>query len=83
MTNRLGAEGDGLEVAYSSSVLYGRPNLTAVALGIHQAILDTTVTYTAAQRRYGNPLADLPTVMQRLGYIQSRLMTARRAAWRA
>lgn len=28
--NRLGEEGDGLAVAYSSSVLYGRANLTAV-----------------------------------------------------
>ncbi|WP_027660691.1 hypothetical protein [Salinispora fenicalii] len=45
-TNRLSAEGDGLDVAYSSSVLHARPNQAAVALGIHQAILDTTVTYT-------------------------------------
>jgi len=82
-TNRLGAEGDGLDVAYSSSILYGRPNLAAVALGIHQAILDTTVAYAASQRRYGEPLAHLPTVMQRLGHIQSRLMTARLAAYHA
>lgn len=81
--NRLGGEGDGLDVAYSSSILYGRPNLAAVALGIHQAILDTTVAYAAGQRRYGEPLADLPTVMQRLGHIQSRLMTARLAAYHA
>ena len=36
--NRIGEEGRGLDVAYSSSTLYGRPNLTAVALGIHQAL---------------------------------------------
>ncbi|WP_433229988.1 acyl-CoA dehydrogenase family protein [Micromonospora sp. CA-248260] len=81
--NRLGAEGDGLDVAYSSSVLYGRPNLAAVALGIHQAVLDTTVAYATRQRRYGKPLADLPTVRQRIGAIQSRLMTARLAAYHA
>jgi len=46
VTSRLGAEGDGLDVAYSSSVLHGRPNQAAVALGIHQAILDTIVAYT-------------------------------------
>jgi alkylation response protein AidB-like acyl-CoA dehydrogenase len=83
LTNRLGAEGDGLDVAYSSSILYGRPNLAAVALGIHQAMLDTTVDYAARQRRYGKPLADLPTVKQRLGTMQSRLMTARLAAYHA
>nr|WP_232625066.1 acyl-CoA dehydrogenase [Micromonospora sagamiensis] len=82
-TNRLGAEGDGLDVAYSSSILYGRPNLAAVALGIHQAILDTTIAYTTTQRRYGKPLADLPTIKQRLGTMQSRLMTARLAAYDA
>ncbi|OZV72306.1 acyl-CoA dehydrogenase [Micromonospora echinospora] len=81
--NRLGAEGDGLDVAYSSSILYGRPNLAAVALGIHQATLDTTVTYATSQRRYGKPLAELPTVKQRLGTMQSRLMTARLAAYHA
>src|SRR5919197_488952 len=31
--NRIGDEGEGLDVAYSSSTIYGRPNLTAVALG--------------------------------------------------
>ncbi|WP_433687970.1 acyl-CoA dehydrogenase family protein [Micromonospora carbonacea] len=81
--NRLGAEGDGLDVAYSSSVLYGRPNLAAVALGIHQAVLDTTTAYATSQRRYGKPLADLPTVRQRIGAIQSRLMVARLAAYHA
>ncbi|MFC8845789.1 MULTISPECIES: acyl-CoA dehydrogenase family protein [unclassified Micromonospora] len=81
--NRLGAEGDGLDVAYSSSVLYGRPNLAAVALGIHQAVLDITVAYATRQRRYGKPLADLPTVKQRIGAIQSRLMVARLAAYHA
>ncbi|WFE59537.1 acyl-CoA dehydrogenase family protein [Micromonospora sp. WMMD712] len=81
--NRLGAEGDGLDVAYSSSVLYGRPNLAAVALGIHQAVLDTTTAYATSQHRYGKPLADLPTVKQRIGAIQSRLMGARLAAYHA
>ncbi|UJR37488.1 hypothetical protein I4U23_030191 [Adineta vaga] len=41
--NILGQEGDGMAVAYSSSVLYGRANLTAVALGIHRALLEDTI----------------------------------------
>ncbi|SCL36033.1 acyl-CoA dehydrogenase family protein [Micromonospora aurantiaca (nom. illeg.)] len=81
--NRLGADGDGLDVAYSSSILYGRPNLAAVALGLHQAILDTTIAYTTSQHRYGDSLAHLPVVTQRLGTIQSRLMTARLAVYHA
>lgn len=81
--NRLGAEGDGLSVAYSSSVLYGRANLTAVSLGIHQAILDETTAFCAERQRYGSPLADLGSIKLKLGQMQSRLMTARLAAYHA
>ncbi|MFI6689404.1 acyl-CoA dehydrogenase family protein [Streptomyces sp. NPDC050485] len=81
--NRLGAEGDGLKVAYSSSVLYGRPNLTAVALGIHQAILEETTRFCAGRTRYGKPLHELANIKIKLGQLQSRLMTARLAAYHA
>lgn len=81
--DRLGEEGDGLDVAYSSSVLYGRPNLTAVALGIHQAIVDSTVEFVTTRRRYDAPLANLPTIKHKLGLMQHRLLTARVAAYHA
>ncbi|MEU2086613.1 acyl-CoA dehydrogenase family protein [Streptomyces albus] len=81
--SRLGAEGDGLDVAYSSSILYGRPNLTAVALGLHQAILEATTAFCRERTRYGKPLHALPTVQRKLGQIQSRLMTARLTAYHA
>ncbi|MFG2334380.1 acyl-CoA dehydrogenase family protein [Streptomyces sp. NPDC048604] len=81
--NRLGEEGDGLAVAYSSSVLYGRANLTAVSLGIHQAILEETTRFASERVRYGRPLHELPSVKLKLGQIQSRLMTARLAAYHA
>jgi alkylation response protein AidB-like acyl-CoA dehydrogenase len=81
--NMLGVEGDGLEVAYSSSVLYGRPNLTAVSLGIHWATVADTMAFASSQRRYGRPLHEVATVKQKLGEMQSRLMTARLAAYHA
>ncbi len=81
--NRLGAEGDGLAVAYSSSTLYGRANLAAVSLGIHQAIVDETVKFTTGRQRYGKPIAEIPTIKLKLGQMQSRLMTARLAAYHA
>ncbi|MFI8951134.1 acyl-CoA dehydrogenase family protein [Streptomyces sp. NPDC053750] len=82
-SSRLGAEGDGRDVAYSSSILYGRLNLTAVALGLHQAILETTTALCHERKRYGNPLHHLPTVKDKLGRMQSRLMTARLSAYHA
>jgi alkylation response protein AidB-like acyl-CoA dehydrogenase len=81
--NLLGSEGDGLSVAYSSSVLYGRPNLTAVSLGIHQALVEETVQFSLEHQRYGNALSELPTVKQKLGQMQSQLMTARLLAYHA
>jgi acyl-CoA dehydrogenase len=81
--NRIGDEGQGLEVAYSSSTLYGRPNLTAVALGIHQAIYEDTIAFTRARHLYGRPIAKLPTIAVKLGDMQSRLMTARLLAYDA
>ncbi|MGW1107388.1 acyl-CoA dehydrogenase family protein [Streptomyces sp. NPDC002540] len=79
----LGAQGDGLDVAYSSSVLYGRPNLTAVALGIHQALVEETVTYAERRVLYGRPLSELPTIREKLGLMRSRLTTARSVAYEA
>ncbi|MEU5299642.1 acyl-CoA dehydrogenase family protein [Streptomyces noursei] len=82
-THLLGREGDGLAVAYSSSMLYGRPNLTAVSLGIHQAALDETTAFCTERRRYGEPLAELPNIKLKLGRIQSRLLLARLSAYHA
>jgi alkylation response protein AidB-like acyl-CoA dehydrogenase len=82
-TNLLGSEGDGLAVAYSSSILYGRPNLTAVSLGIHQALMEETAMFVTEQHRYGKPLHDLLPIRMKVGQMQSRLMTARLAAYHA
>ncbi len=81
--NLLGAEGDGLAVAYSSSVLYGRPNLTAVSLGIHRALVEETTAFVRTRMRYGEPLGELPSIKMKLGQMQSRMMTARLAAYHA
>lgn len=82
-SHRIGREGDGLAVAYSSSVLYGRPNLAAVALGIHQAILEHTTRFVEERELYGSPLHALGTIRQSLGSIKSRVMTARLTAYEA
>ena len=80
-TNLLGNEGDGLAVAYSSSVLYGRPNLTAVSLGIHRALVEETTAFVSKRLRHDKPLGELPPVKIKLGQMQSRMMTAQLAAY--
>ncbi|MEU9575789.1 acyl-CoA dehydrogenase family protein [Streptomyces chilikensis] len=81
--HRLGDEGQGLDIAYSSSTLYGRPNLAAVSLGIHQAVVEETAAFCVERIRYGRPLKDLTNVKIKLGEMQSRLMTARTALYHA
>ncbi|MFF7098293.1 acyl-CoA dehydrogenase family protein [Streptomyces rubradiris] len=81
--SRLGTEGDGRDIADSSSVLYGRPNLAAVALGIHQAILDQVTKFANERTRYGRPLVKLPNIKLKLGLIESRVMSARLAVYHA
>lgn len=83
VANRLGDEGQGLAVAYSSSILYGRPNLTAVALGIHRAILEDTVRFCQERTLYGEALGELPNINRKIGEMQSRLMTAQQTAYHA
>ncbi|OLT36351.1 acyl-CoA dehydrogenase [Actinomadura sp. CNU-125] len=82
-THRLGAEGDGLDVAYSSSILYGRPNLAAVALGILRAAVEETVSFSKQRHRYGRPLSQHPVIMHKIGALEQRLNTARTLVYQA
>jgi alkylation response protein AidB-like acyl-CoA dehydrogenase len=81
--NLLSEVGDGMDVAYSSSVLYGRPNLAAVALGVHHAALEEAVAFVKGRRRFGATLADLDVVKHEIGLMRSRLMTAHLALYNA
>ncbi|GAB2675703.1 acyl-CoA dehydrogenase family protein [Saccharopolyspora gloriosae] len=78
---RLGAQGDGLDAAYLASVVHGRLDIAAVALGLHHTLLEVTVEYAGGHSR----LSRHETVQQRVGQIQSNYLTARQvvhhAAW--
>lgn len=81
--NLLGEEGDGRDIADSSSTLYGRPNLAAVALGTHQAAYETTAAFCHERQRYGHELGELDVVRARLGDIHHRLLTSQTAVYEA
>ncbi|GLF95173.1 acyl-CoA dehydrogenase family protein [Streptomyces yaizuensis] len=73
----IGTVGGGLAAAYSSSVLHGRANLAAVAVGLHQATLDQAVRHTTTTTRYGRPLAAPPVIRQGIGQITAALRVSR------
>ncbi|MEU9429498.1 acyl-CoA dehydrogenase [Streptomyces sp. NPDC048342] len=81
--NVIGEVGDGKDIAYSSSILYGRPNLAAVSLGIHEAIMECAASFLEGRRRYHGTLADLPVLRDRIGAMKSRLMACRELAHQA
>ncbi|MFJ2419201.1 acyl-CoA dehydrogenase family protein [Streptomyces brevispora] len=81
--NVVGEIGQGLSLAQSSSILYGRPNLAAVSLGIHEAVVATTTTYLKARPRYRGALSDLSVLRDRIGDMEARLRAARILAYQS
>ncbi|MEU6495706.1 acyl-CoA dehydrogenase [Streptomyces sp. NPDC046984] len=81
--NVLGNVGQGLAVAQSSSILYGRPNLAAVSLGLHEATVHTTSHYLKHRPRYTGTLSDLAVVRDRIGDMEARLRAARALTYQA
>ncbi|MGW0489079.1 acyl-CoA dehydrogenase family protein [Streptomyces olivaceus] len=73
----LGEVGQGLDIAQSSSVLYGRPNLSALSLGLHEQAVSLTARYVNARPRYTGTLADLGVVRDRLGRMSARTAMTR------
>ncbi|MGW5868363.1 acyl-CoA dehydrogenase family protein [Streptomyces sp. NPDC055239] len=81
--NVVGEIGQGLSVAQSSSILYGRPNLAAVSLGIHEAVVATTTARLKTRPRYRGVLSDLPVLRDRIGDMEARLRAARILAYQS
>ncbi|MFC8567511.1 acyl-CoA dehydrogenase family protein [Streptomyces sp. NPDC057245] len=81
--NVVGEVGQGLAVAQSSSILYGRPNLAAVSLGIHEAVVDTTTSRLKTRPRYRGALSDLPVLRDRVGGMEARLRAGRILAYQS
>ncbi|WP_017589466.1 thioesterase, FlK family [Nocardiopsis ganjiahuensis] len=79
----MGREGQGVEIAHRSITEAGKPNLTAVALGIHQAVLETVVDYANTRRMYDRPLAAVESVRARIADIYSTLQISRMMAYQA
>ncbi|MGW1002154.1 acyl-CoA dehydrogenase family protein [Streptomyces sp. NPDC001118] len=77
----IGRIGDGLAVAQKASVVYGRLNLAAVALGVHQRMLEETALRVSTRKRYKGHLSDLDTVGHRIAEMKTGLMSAELAAY--
>ncbi|MFJ5265983.1 acyl-CoA dehydrogenase family protein [Streptomyces sp. NPDC088387] len=81
--NVLGEVGQGFDVAQYSSIVCGRPNLTALSLGLHETAVSLSARFAGNRPRYQGTLADLSVVRDRLGRMHARLVMARILAYHA
>jgi butyryl-CoA dehydrogenase len=85
-TNRLGAEGEGFQIALST-LDGGRIGIAAQALGIAQACLDESLTHAQERSQFGRPIANFQAIQWMLADMATEIEAARfmtyRAAWLA
>ncbi|MFD8339868.1 acyl-CoA dehydrogenase family protein [Streptomyces solisilvae] len=79
----IGEIGDGQDIALLSSVVWGRLNLAAVALGIHRSLYEAATRWVSTRPRYAGHLADLEPVRRRVAEMKHRLMTVKLAVYHA
>lgn len=81
--NLLGEKGQGWTAAYGASMVCGRLNLAAVALGLHRRLLDDTTAFVTTRPRRGGHLSDNPVVRNRLAEIHHGLINSELAVYHA
>jgi len=80
--NMLGSEGQGMTIAIQDIVECGRPGMTAVALGILNAVLEQAVKFANERSLYGKPIKQLQAIQWYIADIFSDLEIARLLAYR-
>ena len=81
--NVLGQLGQGQEIAHRIVSHYGRPSLTALALGIHHRIYDVAFSYAGQRELYGSAIRSLPEIRSKIFEIYQRFETCRQVAYEA
>src|SRR3990172_6821761 len=79
--DRLGAEGDGLNVAFST-LDGGRIGVAAMANGIAQAALEESIVYAKSRIQFGHPIADHEAIQWMLADMAVGIEAARLMVWR-
>ena len=80
----LGAEGDGLQIAFATLDLL-RCTVGAAAVGLAQRALDEAIQYSKTRRQFGRPIAEFQGIEFKLAEMATELEAARllvyQAAW--
>jgi alkylation response protein AidB-like acyl-CoA dehydrogenase len=80
--DRLGGEGQGFRIAMRA-LDSGRIGISAQAIGLAQGALDDAVAYAKERKQFGKPIADLPTIQNKIADMAVKIRAARWMTWKA
>ena len=80
--SRLGAEGDGLKIAFSTLDVF-RSSVGAAAIGMAERAFEEAIQYAKSRRQFGKPLADLQGVQFMIAEMAQVLQASRLLIWDA
>lgn len=80
--NRLGAEGDGLKIAYSTLDVF-RASVGAAATGMAERAFDEAIRYAKIRQQFGKPLAELQGIQFKIAEMAQALHASRLLVWDA
>lgn len=80
--NLLGAEGEGFKIALSTLDV-GRLGIAAQAIGIAQACLDYSLSYSQERKQFGKPISSFQLIQTKLVEMATRIEASRWLLWHA
>lgn len=81
--HRIGPEGVGISHVMATGLDSGRHNLAWACVGLAQACLDSSLTYSEQREQFGAPLKDFQLVQRMLTRMLVAVRSARLLCWRA
>jgi acyl-CoA dehydrogenase len=79
---RLGNEGDGLKIAYSTLDVF-RPSVAAAAIGMAQRAFDEAVSYAKKRKQFGKPLSEFQGIQFKMAEMAVTLQASKLLIWDA
>jgi len=80
--NMLGEEGEGFKIALATLDI-GRLGIAAQAVGIAQACLDESISYSKEREQFGKPISHFQAIQWKLADMAMEIEAARLLTWRA
>jgi acyl-CoA dehydrogenase len=81
-TQRLGSEGDGLKIAYSTLDVF-RSSVGAAAIGMAERAFQEAIQYAKKRQQFGKPLSEFQAIQFKIAEMAQLLQASRMLIWDA